>query len=130
MVTDPVGDLIIRIKNAGMIGKAYIDVPHSRHKHDVAAKLKELGLVDDTEKRGKETPVLRIVVSYNEDGTAKINNVKRLSKPGRRVYKKSHEAHAVKNGRGYLVLSTPRGILTDAEARKNRVGGEALFEIW
>ena len=130
MVNDPIGDLIIRIKNAGAVKKEYIDVPHSRHKHDVAAKLKDLGYVVDTEKRGKEMKMLRITLAYKEDGSPKITDVKRMSKPGRRLYVKSQDAHSVKYGQGALIISTPQGILTDAEARMNRAGGEMLFQIW
>lgn len=130
MVNDPVGDLIIRIKNAGAVKKEYIDVPHSRHKHDIAAKLKDIGYVADVEKRGKERLTLRIAIAYNENGTPKITDVKRVSKPGCRLYTKSRDAHSVKFGQGSLILSTPQGILTDAEARQNRAGGEMLFRIW
>lgn len=130
MVNDPVGDLIIRIKNAGAVKKEYIDVPHSRHKHDIAAKLKDLGYVADVEKRGKEQKTLRITIAYNEDGSPKVTNVKRVSKPGRRLYTKSRDAHSVKFGEGALIISTPLGILSDAEARQNRAGGEMLFQIW
>jgi small subunit ribosomal protein S8 len=130
MVNDPIGDLIVQIKNAGMIGKDIVELPHSRHKHDVAAKLKELGFVSDVEKVGKEKPTLKIAIAYNTDGSSKITDVKRVSKPGRRLYTSSREAHPVKYGEGVLVISTPKGILSDSEARQNRVGGEMLFKIW
>ena len=130
MVNDPIGDLIIQIKNAGAIGKDFVVLPHSRHKHDVAAKLKDLGYVGDVEKVGKEKPTLKITVAYNENGSPKIKDVKRVSKPGRRLYTNFREAHPVKYGEGALILSTPKGILSDSEARQNRVGGEMLFTIW
>ena len=130
MVTDPIGDLIVQIKNAGLIGKDFVELPHSRHKHDVAAKLKELSFVADVEKVGKEKPTLKIAIAYNADGSPKITDIKRVSKPGRRLYVSSQEAYPVKYGNGVLVISTPKGILSDAEARRDRVGGEMLFKVW
>lgn len=130
MVNDPIGDLIIQLKNAGMTRKDIVVLPHSRHKHDVAVKLKDLGYVAGVEKVGKEKPTLKITIAYKEDGTPKISDVKRLSKPGRRLYTSFREAHPVKYGEGARILSTPKGILSDNEARQNRVGGEVLFTIW
>ncbi len=75
-------------------------------------------------------PKLEVTLSYDERGVHKIRGVKRISKPGRRLYLPTRAAHSVKNGLGARILSTPRGILSDAEARKVRVGGEDLFEIW
>ncbi|XKT75216.1 MAG: 30S ribosomal protein S8 [Patescibacteria group bacterium UBA2103] len=130
MVNDPIGDLIIQIKNAGAIRKDFVELPHSTHKHDVAAKLKDMGYVADVEKVGKEKPSLKITLSYKDNGTPKITDVKRLSKPGRRLYTSFREAHPVKYGEGAMLISTPKGILSDSEARQNRVGGEMLFKIW
>lgn len=130
MVTDPIGDLIIQIKNAAAIRKEFVELPHSRHKHDVAVKLKDLGFVGDVEKVGKEKAVLRIALAYKDDGTSRITDVQRVSKPGRRIYNRFTEIYPVKYGVGALILSTPKGILSDGEARQNRVGGEVLFKIW
>lgn len=130
MVTDPIGDLIVQIKNAGLIGKDFVELPHSRHKHDVAAKLKDLGYVADVEKLGKEKPTLKVTIGYKDSGVPKITDIKRVSKPGRRLYVSAKEAHPVKYGTGVLVLSTPKGILSDSEARRDRVGGEMLFTVW
>tara|TARA_B100000745_G_scaffold173343_1_gene113560 strand:+ start:8849 stop:9241 length:393 start_codon:yes stop_codon:yes gene_type:complete len=130
MVNDPIGDLIVQIKNAGLIGKDFVELPHSRHKHDVAAKLKDMGYVSDVEKVGKDKPALKIAIAYNEDGSPKITDVKRVSKPGRRLYTGAKDAHPVKYGTGSLIISTPKGILSDSEVRRDRVGGEMLFKIW
>jgi small subunit ribosomal protein S8 len=73
---------------------------------------------------------MEVTLSYDAKGNHKIHDVKRLSKPGRRLYVGSQDAHTVKNGQGARILSTPKGILSDAEARKVRAGGETLFEIW
>ncbi len=129
MVTDRVGDFIIRLKNAGAIGKPVVLVPASKHVEEIAHKLKALGFIADV-KSSKEPHHFEVALAYDERGAHKIHGVKRVSKPGRRLYAPAHEAHTVKNGIGSRLMSTPKGILSDAEARKQHVGGENLFEIW
>ena len=129
MVTDRVGDFIIRLKNAGAINKDRISVPASKHVEEIARKLKSLGYIAEVEK-GKAPYTLEVTLAYDERGRHKIRGVKRISKPGRRLYTPSRDAHSVKNGMGARILSTPKGVLTDSEARKVRAGGEDLFEIW
>ena len=129
MVTDRVGDFIIRLKNAGAIGKPKVAVPASKHVEEIAHKLKALGFVAEVSK--SKTPYhFEVTLAYDDRGRHKIHNVKRVSKPGRRLYAGSADAHTVKNGIGARILSTPKGILSDSEARKQHVGGENLFEIW
>jgi small subunit ribosomal protein S8 len=130
MITDRVGDFIIRLKNAGAIGNQVVSVPHSKHLEAIANKLKELGFVERVEMSKKDARTMEVTLIYDEKGTHKIRGVKRISKPGRRLYVPAHEAHTVKNGFGSQILSTPKGILSDKEARKVRAGGETLFEIW
>lgn len=130
MITDRVGDFIIRLKNAGAIGAPTVAVPHSKHLEAIAKKLKELGFVSDVATTKKGHPMLQVTLSYDDRGEHRIHGVKRVSKPGRRLYAPVREAHAVKNGLGARILSTPKGVLSDAEARKVRAGGETLFEIW
>jgi small subunit ribosomal protein S8 len=129
MVTDRVGDFIIRLKNAGAIGKQVVAVPYSKHVESIAKKFQALGYVENVSK-GKEPYMFDVTLKFDERGRSRIRGVKRISKPGRRLYTPSSEAHSVKNGMGARILSTPKGILTDAEARKVRAGGEDLFEIW
>jgi len=129
MVTDRVGDFIIRLKNAGAIGTPSVSVPASKHVEEIAHKLKSLGYVADV-KSSKKPYHFDVVLAYDERGNHKIHDVKRVSKPGRRLYAGSEDAHNVKNGKGARLLSTPKGVLSDAEARKAHVGGENLFEIW
>ncbi len=129
MVTDRVGDFIIRLKNAGMIGKQTVLVPHSKHVEAIAYKLKELGFVKDVMK-SKEPYMFEVALAYDERGNHKITDVKRVSKPGRRLYAGADQTHSVKNGIGARIMSTPKGILSDREARKVHAGGEELFEIW
>ena len=130
MVTDRVGDFIIRLKNAGMIGNPMVSAPHSNHVEAIAFKLKELGYVESVEVSKKIPKTIEVKLSYDKQGNHKIKDVKRISKPGRRLYVPASGAHQVKNGLGARILSTPKGILSDAEARKVKVGGENLFEIW
>lgn len=128
---DVIGDLIIRIKNAGAVGKATVSLPYSAYKMAVAEKLKDAGYVTAVEKKGKKIKkTLDITLKYNDAGKHVIEDVKRISKPGRRLYKSVLDIHSVRYGHGALILSTPKGIKTDKEARKEKVGGEALFEIW
>lgn len=131
MVNDPVGDLIIRLKNASAVKTANISVPHSAFKFAIAEKLKDAGYIQAVEKKGKKVrKTLDITLKYDDAGQPVVRGVKRISKPGRRMYKSTIEIVPVRYGHGMLVLSTPKGVMTDKEARKAKVGGEALFEIW
>lgn len=134
MVTDRVGDFIIRLQNAAMVGKKEVVVPYSAHLATIAKKLKELGFVASVEAKAKgESEVkkdLVVALAYDERGVAKLRGVKRISKPGRRLYVPFTEAHRVKGGTGARIISTSAGILSDKEARASRAGGENLFEIW
>jgi small subunit ribosomal protein S8 len=131
MTNDPVADLIVRLKNAGAVGKATVSVPFSNFKLAIAEALKNAGYVNEVDKKGKKVKkVLDVALKYSEAGTPAISGVKRISKPGRRIYKRAGEIFSVRYGHGSLILSTPKGIMTDKEARKAKIGGEALFEVW
>ncbi len=131
MVGDPVGDFIIQLKNAGMVGKEKVYIPYSKLKHSIADKLVEAGFIGAAEKQGKKVKkTLEVTLKYDEGGNHQIRGVKRVSKPGRRLYVGVAEIFPVKFGHGKRVLSTPAGILTGEEAREKNVGGEELFIIW
>ena len=133
MVTDRVGDFIIRLQNAAMIGKRDVSAPYSAHLLAIAKKLKELGFlsaVTTDVKEGKVHKALLVTLAYDERGSSRLHGVNRISKPGRRLYAPHTAAHKVKGGTGARIISSPSGIISDAEARKARVGGEELFEIW
>ena len=131
MVNDPIGDLIIQLKNVGAVGIDCVSKPHSKVKFAVADKIVEKGYVKSVEKRGKKVhKTLSIQLLYDKDGKHAIRDVKRVSKLGRRIYRSVSRIHPVKYGKGMLILSTPKGVLTGEEGRKKNVGGEALFEIW
>ena len=131
MVNDPVGDLLVRLKNAGAVKKSTVSIPFSAFKLAIAEKLKDAGYIAGIEKKGKKVrKTLDVVLKYNEAGKPVIHGARRISKPGRRMYRSVHEITPVRYGHGSLILSTPKGIKTDKEAKKEKVGGEALFEIW
>ncbi len=134
MVTDRIGDFIIRLQNAAMVGKRDVSVPYSAHLAAIAKKLKELGFIESIETKARGDSEIKkdllVSLAYDERKTAKLRGVKRVSKPGRRLYAPSTAAHRVKGGTGARILSSSVGIISDAEARKGRIGGEELFEIW
>jgi small subunit ribosomal protein S8 len=130
MTNDPVADFITRLLNASTVKKALVSLPFSNFKLAIAEKLKDAGYVHSVEKKGKKVrKTLDVTLKYT-NGEAAIHGVKRISKPGRRVYKGFHDVVPVRYGHGSVLLSTPKGIMTGKEAKKAKVGGEALFEIW
>lgn len=128
MVTDPISDLIIRIKNGSDVGKASVSVVNSKFAENVAHALKKAGYLSSVEK-GKDRGELTLGLVYFES-SPRIHGVERVSKPSMRMYQKSRDIRTYKSGFGNIILSTPKGILTDVEARKLKVGGEVLFKIW
>ena len=126
MVNDPIADLLIRIQNASRVGKTSVSVPFSKMKLAIADVLSKEGYVGTPDKKNY---ALTIPLSY-KNGRPVITGVKRLSKLSRRTYMGVRDVRPVRHGHGLLVLSTPKGIMTGAQARAQRVGGEALFEIW
>ena len=128
--TDPVADLITRIRNAIAVGKTEIRVPTSKLKFAVADKLQkanylELVEVEDVKPRG----ILHIVIC-KDGGVARIHEIKKISTPGRRIYAGVSEIPKVKSGRGTVLVSTSKGIMTGQEAVKNKLGGEILVKVW
>lgn len=129
MVTDPLANFITALQNAAKAGVELVVVPHSRLKDAVAIVLKKEGYLSNVEHKGKKTNKIEVTVAY-DNGEARIHGVKRISKPSRRMYLGATEIYGVKNGYGHLVLSTPEGVMTGQQAKKAKVGGEVLFEIW
>ena len=128
--TDPVADLITRIRNAIAVAKTEIRVPTSKLKFAVADKLQkthylELVEVEDAQPRG----ILHVVIN-KEGEAARINEIKKISTPGRRIYAGVSEIPKVKSGRGTVLVSTSKGIMTGQEAVKNKLGGEILVKVW
>ena len=129
MISDRVGDFIIRLQNAAMIGKRDVVCPRSGHLVAIAKKLGGLGFIEKVlDEVGART--FTVILAYDAKGKPRLRGVKRLSKPGRRLYASHEHAHRVKGGTGARILSSSTGIVSDTEARRSRVGGEELFEIW
>ena len=128
MVTDPVSDLIIRIKNAGKVRKESVLLPYSKLKEAIATVLVAEGYLKSASKK-KTSPTLEVVLNYH-NGESKVKEVQRISKPSRRIYKGFEDIHPMKGGFGKTIFSTPKGILTDRQAIREKVGGEVLFKIW
>ena len=130
-MTDPMADLLSRIRNAQIAKHDRLDVPMSKLKLEVVKLLKEEGFVKNfREIEGVPVGTLRIFLRYTQDGVPAISNLERISKPGRRVYRKADEIQPVRNGLGIGIVSTSQGLLTDAQARERRVGGEILCQVW
>ena len=130
-MTDPIADLLTRMRNALIAKHDRLDVPHSKLKRSICALLKQEGFIEDFEVV-EEPPqdTLRIFLRYNREGVPAARLLKRVSKPGRRVYRGASEIKPVLNGLGVAIVSTSRGLLTDRQAREQRVGGEILCELW
>jgi small subunit ribosomal protein S8 len=127
---DSISNMIIMLKNGSLAGKESISFPYSKLKNAIAECLKKEKYVGQVSKKTKKGfPVLEIELTYI-DKKPKITEVERISKQSRRVYFSMKDIHSVRNGSGLLVLSTPKGILSGKEARKEQVGGEALFRVW
>ncbi len=129
VVTDKIGDLIIRIKNANRVGKASAAVPASLLKEAVAHALMRAGFLTSVSKTN-DGKTLELGLAYTADKMPKVTDVARVSKPSRRIYKAAADIKPFKNGFGATIFSTPKGILIDKEAVKQKVGGEEMFRIW
>src|SRR3990167_8001235 len=127
---DPIANMLITMKNGGLAGKESVFFPYSKMKNAIAECLKKEGYVSNVSKKvKKDQPVLEVSLVYIDE-KPKITEVERISKQSRRVYFRMKDIHSVRSGSGLLVLSTPKGILSGKEARKEQVGGEALFRVW
>ena len=130
-MTDPMADLLTRIRNAGIAKHAKLDIPSSNAKVAVASVLKDLGYIKNFKTiSDNKQGVLRIYLKYDENGLPVIHEIKRVSTPGRRVYVGKDEIPRVKNGLGASILSTSKGVLDDVTARKSQVGGEVICTVW
>lgn len=128
--TDPIADMLSRIRNAAAVGKQQIVLPHSKIKQTVAEQLVKTGYLVDVKVIEKK-PQSEIQIVINDDSqSSKITEIVRLSKPGRRVYVKADEIPRVKNGRGVVLVSTSQGVMSGDNARKLRLGGELICKVY
>lgn len=131
VMTDPIADMLTRIRNANMVRHEKLEVPASNIKKQIAEILKREGFVRDVEYiEDNKQGLIRIFLKYGANNQRVISGLKRISKPGLRVYAKSDEVPRVLNGLGIALVSTSQGVLTDKEARAKQVGGEVLAYVW
>jgi small subunit ribosomal protein S8 len=131
MLTDPIADMLTRIRNGGAARLARVQMPESRMKREIARLLHARGYISGFASDGDEKkPTLVIELRYNRQDAPMIEGLDRVSRPGRRMYVGSSEVPKVRNGLGVAILSTPKGILTDDQAREAHVGGEVLAHVW
>ena len=129
--TDPIADMLTRIRNANSAKHKTVDVPSSKMKTAIAEILFKEGYIKSFESISNETQgIIRITLKYDEKGTRVIDGIKRISKPGLRVYANKEELPKVLNGLGTAIISTSQGLKTDKEAREAGIGGEVLVYIW
>ena len=131
MQTDPIADMLTRIRNAAAIAEAHVDVPASNFKKQLALILVREGYlkdVADVEKEGKH--YLRIGLKYGPKRTSIIHSIQRVSTPGRRAYAKAQHVPVIRGGLGVAIISTSKGLLADREARSTNLGGEIICEVW
>ncbi len=131
MVTDQISEFINNIKMAAKARKEIVSVPHSKLKHAIADTLERHGYIKNISKKATDGwKTVDVAIVFDENGAPKVHGVSRVSKPSRRIYGGQSKLPQVKNGYGHLVISTSKGVMVDAEARKGGIGGEILFKIW
>jgi small subunit ribosomal protein S8 len=130
-VNDPIADFLTRVRNAGIAKHDTVAMPHSKMKAEIARILKEQGYINDySERGGGAKKELVVELKYDPEGQRAITGLRRMSRPGRRVYRKQASIPRVLDGLGVAILSTSRGILTDHEARRVGIGGEVLCFVY
>lgn len=131
MMTDPISDLLTRIRNAASARRESAEVPWSRTKEGLVRLLREEGYIRDYVVEGEgPKKSLKVKIAYSESGDAIIRGLRRVSRPSLRIYRGADDVPRVRNGLGVSIVSTPQGLLVDREARKRKVGGEVLCEVW
>jgi len=130
MMTDPIADMLTRIRNAQAVKKQEIVLPFSKIKYEIAKLLAREGYILSVEKFQDKFDQLKIELKYRENGDSFIEHVKRISKPGQRIYVSGDRLPRILNDLGVAILSTSSGLMTNKKARRMKVGGEVMFEIW
>ena len=128
-LSDPIGDMIARIKNAQMRNNKVVELPSSNFKVKISEVLKSEGYIIDYKATDEKKPILEINLKYNS-GNPVISSIERISKPGRRVFSSAESLPKINNGLGIAIVSTPRGVMTDIDARKQNIGGEIICKVF
>jgi len=127
---DPISEMLNRIRNAQLAGHAQTEIPFSNFKYEIAKILEENNFLEKVEKKGKKVnKTIEVTLKY-ENKVPVISGLKRISRPGQRIYFNHRKIKKVRGGYGLAFISTPKGLMTDKETRKQKIGGEVLFEIW
>ncbi|WP_010290398.1 30S ribosomal protein S8 [Kurthia massiliensis] len=130
-MTDPIADMLTRIRNANMVRHEKLELPASKIKKEIAEILKREGFIRDVEYiEDDKQGIIRIFLKYGQNNERVITGLKRISKPGLRVYAKTEDVPKVLNGLGIALVSTSQGLVTDKEARAKKIGGEVLAYVW
>lgn len=131
MMSDPISDMLARIRNGALARHDRVEMPHSKVKQSIAVVLKSEGYIDDVrESEGDGPKTLTLVLRYGREKSSAIDGVRRVSAPGRRVYVRHDRIPRVRSGMGISILSTSQGVMADRTAREKKVGGELLCEVW
>lgn len=134
MTSDPIADMLTRIRNALMVGQTEVEMPTSKIKAEIARILKAEGYIEDyAVGEEKPAPIMKIQLKYHGSRRERrpvITHIERISKPGRRIYRGSRDLPRVMSGIGIAIVTTPKGVMTSQEARRQRVGGEVLCYVW
>ena len=128
-LSDPIGDMLARIKNAQVRNHSKVSLPSSKFKAKIADVLKSEGYIIDYKINEEKKPSIEINLKYNS-GNPVINTIERISKPGRRIFSSAESLPKINNGLGIAIVSTPKGVMTDIDARKQRVGGEIICKVF
>ncbi len=131
-MSDPLADMLTRIRNAGMVRFETVDIPYSKMKQHVARILQDEGYIIGSEVIEEKGPqnTLRLTLKYDQNGQKVITGLRRVSKPGRRVYARHYDLPAVMTGLGISIVSTSQGVISARQARAKKIGGEIICEIW
>ena len=128
-LSDPIGDMLARIKNAQVRNHSKVSLPSSKFKAKIADVLKSEGYIIDYKIKGEKKPSIEINLKYNS-GSPVINTIERISKPGRRIFSSASSLPKINNGLGIAIVSTPQGVMTDVDARKKKLGGEIICKVF
>ena len=128
-LSDPIGDMLARIKNAQVRNHSKVSLPSSKFKAKIAEVLKSEGYIIDYKITDEKKPSIEINLKYNS-GNPVINTIERISKPGRRIFSSANSLPKINNGLGIAIVSTPQGVMTDVDARKKKLGGEIICKVF
>lgn len=129
-MTDPIADLLTRIRNAASLDRAQVGIPHSNVKEAICRVLLDEGFIEDVRITEEPKKTLHVFLKYGPDGEKILNEIKRVSKPGCRLYASSEDIPRILSGMGIVIVSTSRGIMSDRRCREEKIGGEMLCSVW